>query len=266
MEITVANATCGNVQNITFSLTTNQLTGILTDHLEVLDLFRGENIEKGTIHYKGVPDCKDDPLLWKNQVAFLSVFETEPNLSTVKEWIRWYCYEYDIPLSNLDEVVADSFETMELSQDLLIRKWSTLSSSEQFWIRLALITIRNPKVLILEEPFSVLDDKGKEKLKRKLKRLSEKPGRIILIGSRNSDTIAETCEKVILFFHHSCVKVGKTNELFTEDVESLIEKGVTLPKTISFVHKVKQEKKIRLMYQIDILDVIKDVYKHVSTK
>lgn len=266
MEVTVKNVTCGAFHNITFSLETKRLVGILTDHLEILDLFCGNNITKGEIHYKGVPDHLEDPEMWKRQVEVLKLSEAIPNLATVEEVIRWYFYQNNIPLNHLTESITTSFQVMEVSQTILSRKWNTLSSSEQFWVRLALAYVKDPNVLILEEPFSLLDEKGQQKLKVKLNKLLEKPGKMVFVGSRNPDIIAKTCENTILFFHNTCVKAGKTRELFTEDVESLLEKKVSLPKTISFVHKVKKEKKIKLMYQIDILDVIKDVYKHVPNK
>ncbi len=266
MEIVVKNASYAAYKKLNFTLSTDAMIGIYTDDLSILKLLSSSDKVTGSISYDGVTNKKENLGKLRREVAYFESSKPLPVLETVDEQLRLYFYQNHLPVKDLENRIPASFRIVGLSQEILKRNYATLSFAEQYFVRLAMVLIPNPKLLILEEPYVGLDEKNQQKLWKLLDLLRTKYQKGIIIGSRDADTILKRSDECLIFFHHDCVKMGKPRKLFTESVETLKLTGVPLPNAIDFVALAKKKKQVKLQYQVDILDVIKDVYKHVSTK
>ncbi len=87
-----------------------------------------------------------------------------------------------------------------LSQDLLDRSWNTASGGERQRTLLTCALLKNPKLLVMDEPFNHLDHfSQKNMLERIDKYLREKgsEGAVILISHLGIDELARFGEKVV---------------------------------------------------------------------
>ena len=75
--------------------------------------------------------------------------------------------------------------------------------------------VSNPEYLLLDEPASRLDSKGKSEMLRLLKTLNEQDVTVILI-SHSMDDVAENAERVIVINDGTVALDGTTREVFSQ--------------------------------------------------
>lgn len=101
------------------------------------------------------------------------------------------------PETAVKEEVADIFEALDLSLDILPRKSYELSGGQQVRAMLALVLASRPGVLLLDEPFGDLDPKTLRIVANSLKKISKEFGTTIVMISHNTDFIKELSNRAI---------------------------------------------------------------------
>ena len=162
---------------------------------------------------------------------------------------------------NINKRIKDAFSLVGLNESYLTRSFNSLSSSELYLVQIAIEFICNPKTIIFDNPFSDLDYCNKKKLLKLIKLLKDKYHKMIFICDNNTDVLYQYTDKVLLLNDCNKVNLYNTYDLFTS-IKFLTANGVEIPNTISFVSKAKL-KGVKLTYQKDVRDIIKDIYKHV---
>lgn len=110
---------------------------------------------------------------------------------TVEENVRFLIdLQKEPQIENINKLLSE-FQLTELSQSL----YGNLSTGQQQRAKLASAMIKQPDILMLDEPGSNLDTKGKELIKDLVQSMIEKNG-MVIIASNQADELA-LCEKVI---------------------------------------------------------------------
>ncbi len=110
--------------------------------------------------------------------------------------------------------VYELIETLQL-HGLEKRYPSQLSGGQQQRVALARCLACEPQLIMLDEPFSALDEFLKERLQQEVKRvLQNYRGEVILV-SHNRDEVYRFCEKIIILHDGTVVAGGETKEVFT---------------------------------------------------
>lgn len=92
---------------------------------------------------------------------------------------------------------------------------SQLSGGQQQRVALARCLAAEPRVILLDEPFSALDEYLKDRLQQEVMRvLKDYTGEVILV-SHNRDEVYRFCEKIVILHEGSVVAKGKTKEVFS---------------------------------------------------
>ncbi|MDR0725425.1 MAG: ABC transporter ATP-binding protein [Prevotellaceae bacterium] len=122
---------------------------------------------------------------------------------------------------------GDIAEFMESMQDFfngeitgtqkLIRDFS---KGNQKKIGITAALLGDPKILILDEPFTALDPSTQIRLKRFLNDLQEKTGIAMLISSHDLNHITEVCKRIVVLEKGLVVKDIKTNTETLKELES----------------------------------------------
>ncbi|MEO0895777.1 MAG: ABC transporter ATP-binding protein [Bacteroidota bacterium] len=111
-----------------------------------------------------------------------------------------------------NEEVDQLLEMMELKglEDTYPQK---LSGGQQQRIAIARALVSRPSLLMLDEPFSAMDQALKEKLRFMLKEIQQKFNTSILIVSHDHDMISTIADKVIVLDRGKILKQGNPNEI-----------------------------------------------------
>ena len=115
------------------------------------------------------------------------------------------------------ETMKDFFNDEILGSKKLIRDFS---KGNQKKIGIAAALIGDPKILILDEPFTALDPSSQIRLKRFLADLQTKFNMSMLISSHDLNHVTEVCKRIVVLEKGKIVKNLQTDEDTLKELEA----------------------------------------------
>ena len=147
------------------------------------------------------------------------------------------------------------------------RKIKELSKGNQQKIQFIAAVINNPKLLILDEPFSGLDPINVEMLKKAIIEL-QKAGCSIIFSSHQMEQIEDFCEKLVILSHGKVVVAGYLKDIKNEyRKKNILLRGDNLP--LDKIRKLKgvislEEHRGEYLVMIESLDIADSIFKIVK--
>jgi len=140
------------------------------------------------------------------------------------------------PLTKIDkqffcknDTKLQMLELVGLEEWVLNRFSSELSGGQLQRVIIAIAMSKNPKLLLLDEPTTALDNKSKSTILNLLVKLKEKFGVMILFVTHDIDSVKTICEDMIIIKNGKIVEKGKTKQLLNNPshpyTKKLIESG-----------------------------------------
>ena len=117
--------------------------------------------------------------------------------------------------NSIDEKKAKLFETLNINRALTERKGFELSGGERQRIALARLLAVNPKVLILDEPFSAQDVTSQLNFVKVLKRLNAEFGVTMICISHDLKILRKFTHRVIVLQNGRIVEKADTSKIFS---------------------------------------------------
>jgi iron(III) transport system ATP-binding protein len=130
---------------------------------------------------------------------------------TVEENIR-ECILY-LPTNMRDRFVDELIGLLELN-DVRTQKAHTLSGGEQQRLSIARALAREPKVLLLDEPFSHLDGRLRLKLITYLIELKQVRGTTIILVSHDGADVLSLSDRIVLMKNGMIQRVGVPRKMY----------------------------------------------------
>ena len=132
----------------------------------------------------------------------------------------------------LDEEINHILEMVEL-KDCIYRKVNELSGGQKQRVAIARAIIKNPKIILADEPTGALDSETSNRIFSLLKELSK--NRLVIIVSHDEEYAREYADEII-YIRDGCVeKTEKINQIEANNVSyQEIEKKNSLPFLTSF--------------------------------
>jgi ABC-2 type transport system ATP-binding protein len=115
------------------------------------------------------------------------------------------------------ESIKEFFDGEILSEKKLIRDYS---KGNQKKIGIAASLLGNPKILILDEPFTALDPSSQIRLKRFLTDLQERFNMTMLISSHDLNHITDVCKRTVVLEKGKIVRDLQTNDDTLKELEA----------------------------------------------
>ena len=200
------------VNNLSFEVENGEIFGLL-----------GENGAGKTTTFRiimGLLDCDSGSVLLDgkkidysitDKIGFLTEERSLLTKMTVKEQIIFYGslkgMEEDEILKKLDTLLKE-FEILEYKN----RKIKELSKGNQQKIQFISAVINDPKLLILDEPFTGLDPINVELFKKYIRKLQKK-GCSIIFSSHQMEHIEEFCEKLVILVKGKSILEGYIKDI-----------------------------------------------------
>lgn len=263
MEVILENI---NEQDWEFStiLSSSDIIGITgPEYEELLNILTLKELPSGTIKIDDVTVDNNNYLEYYKAISKVDKKIKKINyLNTVKELMNYIINYYHLQIKNIDKKEKDSLKIVGLKEDLLDRNITSLSRSEQKKIQIAISLLSNPDIIILDDPFRFLDMKSKKRIINVLKKLKEQFNKIIIIGTNDADILYQYTTKMLFVKNKRIFYEVETNEGY-ERVDYLKRNGYAVPNSVLFTYKAIKRKKVKINYQKDIRDMIKDIYKHI---
>ena len=202
-----------------------------------------------------------------DKIGFLTEERSLLTKLTVKEQMLFYgklkSMDEDTILKRLDTLL----KRFEIS-DYLDRKINTLSKGNQQKVQFISAIINEPKLLILDEPFSGLDPINVELFKSVILELKEK-GTSIIFSSHRMDHVELFCEKLVILVKGRSVLEGYLKDIKTNYIiKKVIVEGDVKVSELKSLNGVIKVEKTSSSYVISIKDktYVKEVFKYLKTK
>ncbi len=252
------------LEKINLTLEKEKITGITgnakTLLLEIIDCLKKPTIGEILIDKKSI--SKENIQEIRKKIAFIKQLSTDQFFNdTIKEEMLFITNYINYTSKNIDKKMYESLKIVGLNDSYLDKKISHLSSGEKKLVQIAIGLISNPKVIILDEPFEELDYDNKKIVIKLIKQLKHKYKKTIIISSNDINLLYELTDNIIIL-KNGRLKVYMETAKALQDVEILEKLNIEIPDLVNFTLKARL-KKIRLLHHRDILDLIKDIYKHV---
>ncbi len=117
--------------------------------------------------------------------------------------------------------------TAEKSKDILERYPSQLSEGERHRVALAQVLIREPKIVVLDEPTGTMDPITKIDVKHSIMHAREEMDETFIVVSHDMEFVRDICDRCALMRGGKIVTIGKTAEVLaslTEDEREVMGK------------------------------------------
>lgn len=122
------------------------------------------------------------------------------------------------------------------------QKTGTYSRGMKQRLGIADVLMKDPKVVILDEPTLGIDPEGMRELIRLIRRLADEDGRTILISSHQLHQIQQICDRVGLFVDGSLIACGTIEELARQMQQEgcYVLEAAALPDNQGFLELLKR--------------------------
>ena len=202
-------------QGESFGLVGNNGAGKTTFFRLILDLIEAS---KGGVTVDGEKVMRNDN--WKLKVGSFLDEGFLIDFLTPEEYFAFVGKLYNKTEGDISfflENMKDFFSTEILGSKKLIRDFS---KGNQKKIGIAAALLGDPKVLILDEPFTALDPSSQIRLKRFLTDLQQKQQITMLISSHDLNHVTEVCKRIVILEKGKVVKDIQTSDDTLKELEA----------------------------------------------
>jgi molybdate/tungstate transport system ATP-binding protein len=161
----------------------------------------------------------------RRNVAYVSQIFSSFDPMNVQGNIEFGLKARGIPRSKRDELVRGISKDLDI-EHLLHRAPATLSGGEQQRVSLARALVTKPRVLLLDEPLSMIDPETKGSIIRLLKAIPEKYKIPVVHVTHEWDEAYALADRVAVIHQGSMVEVGTPEQIFNSPRSYLTAKLV----------------------------------------
>lgn len=202
-----------------------------------------------------------------DEIGFLTEERSLLPSKTVLEQAIFYGVLKGLTEKEIEERLDKYLEEFGIT-DYKNKKIKELSKGNQQKIQFIISIIHEPKLLILDEPFSGLDPINVEMFKKEILRLKKK-GTMIIFSSHMMEHIEYFCDSLIILVKGNTVLEGKLTKIKKDfrkkNVKvqaSLDEKEILKVKGVEGIEKNKDEYTIRLEDESYVNNLFKAISKY----
>ncbi|WP_342756596.1 ABC transporter ATP-binding protein [Kineothrix sedimenti] len=192
-------------------------------------------IYKGNVLLYGesVKDC-DSRVISESAGMVFSDPDAQFTTMSVEEEIAFGLENIGVAVKEIEERILWVSKLCHLD-DLLEKPPFDLSGGQKQRVAIAAVLATKPKMIILDEPTSMLDPKSKDEVFDILQEIKNKLNITVVVIEHNIEKIAELSDEVILMKEGKIIRHMETKDFF-KDVELLKENSLKVPESIEMLY------------------------------
>lgn len=204
------------VNNLNLSIEKGEIFGLLGPNgagksTTILMLLGLTEVDSGSVKVCGI-DSGRNPLEVKRKVGYLPEDVGFYNDYSGLQNLMYVARLNDIPEEEAKRAALEILQEVGL-EDVKDSKVASYSRGMRQRLGLADVLIKNPEVIIMDEPTLGLDPEGVKKFLQLIVRLSRKKGITVLFSSHHLHQIQQVCDRVGIFVKGKMLAEGKISSL-----------------------------------------------------
>lgn len=256
-----------SVQNISFSYNENALLKNLTFSLEngkTMAIIGESGCGKSTLLklIYGLYDLNEGRIFWNENEVLGPKYHLIPGM----DYMKYLAQDFDLMpfitvaenvgkyLSNIykdkkDQRVAELLEIVEMTEFATV-KAQFLSGGQMQRVALARVLALEPEVLLLDEPFSHIDNFRKNSLRRKLFAYLKQKQITTIIATHDSTDVLSFADEVLVMKNGEIIEKGSANYLYENPKDKYVAS------LFGDVNEIEIDGKSKLVYphQLEIVE------------
>lgn len=256
-----------SVQNISFSYNENALLKNLTFSLEngkTMAIIGESGCGKSTLLklIYGLYDLNEGRIFWNENEVLGPKYHLIPGM----DYMKYLAQDFDLMpfitvaenvgkyLSNIykdkkDQRVAELLEIVEMTEFATV-KAQFLSGGQMQRVALARVLALEPEVLLLDEPFSHIDNFRKNSLRRKLFAYLKQKKITTIIATHDSTDVLSFADEVLVMKNGEIIEKGSANYLYENPKDKYVAS------LFGDVNEIEIDGKSKLVYphQLEIVE------------
>ncbi|MCS7201544.1 MAG: energy-coupling factor transporter ATPase [Dictyoglomus sp.] len=202
-------------------------------------------------------NTKDEARIWEIRQKVGLVFQNPDNQiigMTVEEDVAFGCENLGLSPKEIEERIEFALSSVGMKE---YRNYPPhlLSGGQKQRVAIASVLAMLPKYIILDEPTTMLDLKGRREILNIIKNLYEKEKISIILITHNMEEVI-LAEKVIILDNGEMKFIGTPKEVFTLYSE-IIKWGLDLP-LVTKLSKILKDKGADIYYPILTIEELKE--------
>jgi energy-coupling factor transporter ATP-binding protein EcfA2 len=173
---------------------------------------------------------------------------------TVEEELVFGLENIGLPLAEVKDRL-EWVSNITLIRDLLDKPPYEISGGQKQRVAIASVLAMQPRIMILDEPTSMLDPLGKDFIFNILTNLKKEQDLTILVVEHNIEQVAPLSDQIVLMYDGNIAKMAPPSTFF-EDSDFLIDHGINPPQATAFMDMLKKEHAYDGLLPVDLDEAV----------
>ena len=236
---------CGNVglKNINLTINESEITVFIgpsgsgkTTLLKMINRLEDNTTGEVKINGKNVKEYDIHKMRWDigyalQQVALFPHMNVEENIAIVPELKKWKKEKINARIDELLHMVGLEPEKYRK------RKPSELSGGEAQRIGIARALAADPKIILMDEPFSALDPITRASLQEDVKKLQKQINKTIVFVTHDIEEAFLLGDKICIIQDGELIQTGTKQEIISNPKNDFVKKFIAIKKKEGEVHE-----------------------------
>ena len=236
---------CGNVglKNINLTINESEITVFIgpsgsgkTTLLKMINRLEDNTTGEVKINGKNVKEYNIHKMRWDigyalQQVALFPHMNVEENIAIVPELKKWKKEKINARIDELLNMVGLEPEKYRK------RKPSELSGGEAQRVGIARALAADPKIILMDEPFSALDPITRASLQEDVKKLQKQIHKTIVFVTHDIEEAFLLGDKICIIQNGELIQSGTKQEIISNPKNDFVKKFIAIKKKEGEVHE-----------------------------
>ncbi len=220
------------------------------------EITRGELYIDGKLVNDVPPKDRDIAMVFQNYALY-------PHM-TVRENLEFPLKLRKVPKAEIDQRVNDAAEILGIMQ-FLDRKPKALSGGQRQRVAIGRAIVREPKVLLMDEPLSNLDAKLRNQMRAEIIKLRKRINTTFIYVTHDQTEAMTLGDRIVIMKDGEVQQIGTPQDVFNNPINTFVAGFIGMPRMNMFGGKLlKRNGEYCVQIQDSIIQISKDKQKNLA--